>query len=660
MIGQPLIVDGHTLSIVGVTAPGFRGLSPGRRVDITVPMSVMALDTPEFLNDHDGWVGMVIVGRLAPHVRDTEALAAADLVFQRYVEEPENRWSRKVNPGEFRAAALVPAARGTWTLREQYSRPLWISMAMVGVVLLIACANVANLLLARAAARSREVAVRLSLGASRGRLARQLLTESLLLACCGGAAGSLVAMWATGAILSFFSIGPSPVSIDTTLNVRVFAFTTAVVALTGLGFGLVPAITSTRLDLAPTLKATAVTTHPGARRALGKSALAAQVALCVLMVSVATLLYRSLSRLEGFDAGFDRERILLADIDGAALDGADRLRVYADAIERLRRVPGVQAVALSSRTPIDFSSQSRRIDVPGAPQTGPIGSGVSTNLVTPEYLRTFGIAIIGGRGLTDADRQGAPHVAVVSESMATFYFKGSDPIGRSFILGGEKERTTIVGIVEDVRHEYLRVETTPRMVYTPLAQSGVALGGTLGPSRLTMALRSTDNPAGIAATVRGELQGLSNRVLIPYVRTMREQVDATLVPEHLLAALSTAFAAIAVLLACVGLYGVMLYNVARHTREIGIRIALGAVPRAVLYRVLCETVTIAGVGVAFGVSIALATTPMLSTFLFQLAPRDPATLIGTAALLLLVAAAAGFVPARHAAAVNPVTALRNE
>jgi predicted permease len=622
-------------------------------------MSVMALDTPQFFDDHDGWIAHVIVGRLAPNVSLDQALSATDVVFQRFVEEPSNRWVRTANRNSHRSAALVPAARGTAGLRDQYSTPLFVLMTMVAIVLSIACANVANLLLARATTRTREIAVRLSIGAGRLRLLRQLLTESLLLALLGGVAGVLIATFGTGRILSLLAGGPSPLTIDATVNVRVLAFTAAVVLLTGIGFGLVPAFRSTRLDLTSALKEGTVTLRKARRPVIGQPLVVAQIALCVVILAAAALLSRSLANLRGFDAGFDRRNMLLANIDSSNTAVARQgLQPYLDLLGRLRRLPGVQSAALSTRTPIDFSSQVRRIDVRGVAPTP--GQGVSSNVVTPEYFQTFGIRLVRGRGLAEGDRQGAPRVAVVSASMANFYFRGGDPIGETFLLGGDKERTTIVGVVEDVRHEFLRTEMPPKMVYTSLSQSAAALDGSVGvPTTLTVALR-VQSPAALIDDVRREVRASSRDLLVPYVRTMEEQIDATLVPEHLLAALSGAFGAVALALACVGLYGVMSYNVGRQTREIGIRMALGAFPRTVLYGVLRDTFTIAAVGIVVGLLVALAATRALSTFLFDLSPRDPVALVAAAGLLLAVALAAGFVPARHAATVDPVRALRNE
>jgi predicted permease len=658
VIGKTLTVGGQALSIVGVTAPGFAGLTPGRRVDLTLPMSVMALDTPKFFDDHTGWIGLVVVGRLAPDVREAEAAAAVDRVFQEFVAEKENQWVRTINPGSFRSAALVSASRGTWGLRNRYGEPLWILMAMVAVVLLIACANIANLLLAQAGARAREIAVRLSIGAGRARLVRQMLTESLLLAFLGGVVGVTLAAWGTQAILSLIAIGPSPLALDTSLNVRVLAFTAGLVLLTGIGFGLVPAFRSTRLDLTPALKEGAAAGRAPARRTLGNALVVVQVTLCVLIVSAAILLSRSLGNLHGFDAGFHRTNILLANLDlgATAVPPVGRSRLYSDMVERLRALHGVQSVSLSFRTPIDFSSQSMKIEIPGGLPSSP-KRDVTTNTVSPEYFRTFGIALVAGRPLTADDRRGTPRVALVSTGMARFFYGDADPIGRTFTLGTDQEPTTIVGVVKDARHEFLR-PVAPRAVYLPLAQHRAEDGGL--PSQLTVALRTGLDPLDLAATVRNQVRAVDPAAMVPYLRTMEQQIEASLVPERLLATLSAWFAAVSLVLACVGLYGVVSYNVTRRTREIGIRIALGAGPRAVLYRVLRETFAVSTGGVVLGLLIALAATRALSTFLFDVAPDDPATLLATGGLLLVVALLSGLAPAQRAASVDPVQALRNE
>jgi predicted permease len=658
VIGKTLTIRGRPAAIVGVTASGFYGFEPGSHVDITLPMSVRALDDAQFLDDHGGWTGMRIVGRLK--VGESQALAAVDALFQQYMVEPENRWARDAGSTHFKSAALVPAARGDQDLRLRYATALTVLMAMVGVVLLIACANVANLQLARAAARAKEIAVRASIGASRRRLVRQLLTESFLLACCGGALGLLVAVWSTSVILALFETGQNPVLIDVTLNIRVLAFTTAVSVLTGVAFGLVPAFRATRVDLTPALKESGDIATRGRRSTVATTLVVTQIALCVLVISTAGLLVRSLRNLRSLDTGFARHKVLLFNLDlaGPAFSPDRRHTFYADLLDRLRGLPGVESVSSSTRSPIDDTRVLRRIDVPGFQSTE--RHGVSTNVVTPGYFQTFGMRLIRGRGFGAEDRPATPRVAVVGESMARFYFGQSDPIGRTFVLGGEKDATTIVGVVQDVRHERMR-EAPPKMVYTLLAQSASVVtfgGGSAVPQRVSVAIRSQGTPGGLAASVGTEVRGLSRDAMVSYVRTMEQQVDAALVRERVLASLSTGFGLLALALACVGLYGVMSYSVARRGREIGIRIALGASRMTVLQQILRETLAVALAGVALGLGAALAATQIVSRFLFELTPRDPLTLAMAASLLLLTTAVAGFLPARRAAHVDPMQALR--
>jgi predicted permease len=661
VLGQMLTVADRPVTIAGVTGPGFHGLTAGERFQITLPMSVMALTTPRFFDDNESWVGLTIVGRLAAGVRETQALAAVEVLFQRFIQDPANGWVKLTTRDRFRFAALVPAARGTFSLRRQYSKPLWVLVGMVALLLLVACANVAILFLARSADRAREMAVRLSIGAGRGRLIRQLLTESGVLALLGGAAGVMVAIWGTEAILSVFAIGPSPAAIDARVNVHVLAATAAVVLLTGVGFGVWPALRSTRVDLAQSVKDGARAIRGGRRLAGGKALVVAQIALCVVLVTAAGLLSSSLDRLQGFDAGFTRDRMMLADVDitGTGLAPENRLRLFSEMLERIQNVRGVESASLSVRTPIDASSQLRRIAVPGFEAIP--RNGVSSNSVTPGYFQTFGLEVTRGRNFTDADRLGATPVALISQSMARHFFGTADPIGGTFVLGADTEKTVIVGVVEDARHERLRSDTPSRMVYQPLAQIAAGSGGASNvPTDLTISLRTSEDPAVVASNIRNTVRSISKDAVVLYLRTMEQQIDAALIPERLLTRLSGWFAGIALVLACVGLYGVMAYNVSRRRREIGLRMALGDVPRAILSRVLREALAVWAIGVVIGLSIAVAATRLLSTFLFGLTPHDPATLAGATGLLLAVALAAGFLPARQAASIDPVGALRDQ
>jgi macrolide transport system ATP-binding/permease protein len=659
-IGKTLTISDRQVTIVGVTAAGFHGMNAGARYHITLPMSVMALDEPKFFDAYDGWVELSMIGRLALNTTEPQAAAATEALFQQFIQEPKNGWVRQPNRQRFRNAALVPAARGTFFLRRQYGHSLWVLMAMVAALLLVACANVASLVLARAADRGGEIAIRLSIGAGRSRLIRQLLTESVVLALLGGAAGVLVAIWGTGAILSVFAIGPTPAIIDAAINLRVLAVTTAVVLVTAIAVGLIPAFRSTRLDLAPALKDGMLSVHGARRPALGKTLVVGQIALSMVLVTAAILLSRSLQNLHRLDAGFARDHVVLADVDlaGARLAPEVRQRAFADLLERLRGTATVQSASLSTRTPIDFSTQLRRIEVPGF-EAIPL-NGVTSNVVTPGYFQTFGLKLIGGRDISDEDRAGSPPVAVISHAMAQHFFAGGDPIGKTFVLGASGRKTTIVGVVEDARHENLRTASPSRMVYLPMSQLSEGPDGAISvPNQLALAVRTGDDATAVASHVRAEMRSISNDALVRYVRTMAQQIDATLIPERLLTTLSTAFAGVALLLACVGLYGVMAYNVARRRREIGLRIALGAFPAAILRHVLREASIVAVIGILVGLPVALGTMRLLDTFLFELDPHDASTLVATVGVLLCISLVAGLLPARRAATIDPVEALRD-
>jgi predicted permease len=660
VIGQTLLVDGRPTTIVGVTAPGFHGLVSGSRLDISVPMYVRAIGEPTFLSARDGWVSLTLVARRNPDVPLERANAAVDAIFQRYWMEPENEWAREKGAPS-RTGELLPAARGSEQLRENYRTALLVLMAMVALVLLIACSNVANLLLARATVRAREVALRMSIGAGRARLIRQHLTESLLLSLLGGALGLAIAAPASKVILSLLDTGRRAVLLDVSLNARVLIVSAAISIATGIVFGLAPALRATRVDLAPALKDIEVARSRRFRLATGKSLVVAQLALCVVLVATAALLIETLRKLKHIETGFERANIVMFNVEtyNATFTTDRRIAFYSTLQERLQAIPGVSSVSLAKRSPIDMGTERRRFEVPGvAPRAGQ--EGVSGNVVTPGYFQAFGIRVLRGRGFTEADRAGAPNVTVISEAVAKSYFDKVDPLGRTVSLGGEKTAMTIVGIVADVRHERLR-EPPPPMLYTALAQPTESFDGTFGyPGHQTAILRTTADPSTIAASARQIVRDLDPSVPVSYVRSMEQQLDAALMRERLLAHLSGAFGTLALVLAFVGLYGLMSYSVAQRTREIGIRMALGATRPLVLWQVLRETTVVSVVGLAIGMAVAVASTRVISAFLFDLTPRDPATLSIVAALLLGTTLIAGYLPARRAALLDPTRALKTE
>jgi macrolide transport system ATP-binding/permease protein len=654
VLGKTITVNRRVVSIVGVTAPEFSGLTPGTHIDITLPLSFMVLDSEGFYDRRDTWTSMPIVGRIKPGLSVDEARAGLDVLFQQFMAEPENQWIRKRAPEAYSVAELMPADKGSSALRRQYSQALSILMGMVGVVLLIASANVANLLLARSAARAREVAIRLCVGGARWRIVRQFLTESLMLALVGGMLGVLLAMWGTGAILSLFS-GESPLVLSLSPNARVLGFTMAVSMVTGVAFGMLPALKATAIDLTPALKESAERGTARLGWSTGKALVAVQVALCAVVVTVAALFVQTLHNIKTQPTGFEKTDVLLFALDNLGNGFADEeVSGFAtNVINRLREVPGVVAAAASTSIPVHTGGNARVLSIPGVPASAE-DRHAWTNVITPGYFETLGIALVRGRLFTERDGAGAPPVGILNEAFAREYFGDVDPVGRQVGLGAEpKHLTEIIGIVRDAHQTSLR-EPPPRMIYTPLAQSDEP------PSRFTVSVQTVRDPAALASTVRDTVQSIDKDLVIRYLRTMEQQIDNSLVRERLLATLSTGFGLLALVLAVIGLYGVMAYDVTRRAREIGIRMALGARRGTVLRQILRQCLIVAAIGVAIGLAGASLATRTLSTFLFDLSERDPATFAGVALLLLVTTVAAGFVPARRAATLDPVRAIRTE
>jgi predicted permease len=655
VIGKPLVVQGRSVPVVGVTAAGFHGLRPGTRFEITLPLAMLALNEPEFLGAHDTWTGLNIVARSRPGVTEAQAHARVDAALHEYLSLPEQAWVRRNGrvPDGLRLARLLPAGRGTPGLRRQYDRVLTALMGLVGLFLLIACANVANLMLVRTSARAKEVAIRSSLGATRARLVRQFLTESLLLAAAGGAAGLLLSPCVTTAIVTLFRVGYFPVVLDTEPDLRIVAFTCAVSTFTGLAFGVVAAARGTRIQVAPVLNAnSAFTTAGPARLAAGRALAVCQIAICVLLLAATGLLVRSLHNLRTVEAGFNASNVLLFYLDTRGTD-SNLLDLYGGLLERFEALPGVRAVSFSTASPLSNDREERGLLVPGKALPDGLTSAV-TNRVTTGYFDTLAITILRGRGFTPQDTNRSPRVAVVTEAFARAFFGNDDPIGRTLAFRSMPDAlVTVVGVVRDTRHQALR-DPAPRMIYLPLAQADEP------PSLLTAAIATRQAPRTLEAALRENTSRHSSDLVVSYVRTMEEQIDASLVRERVLAALSSGFGLLALVLACVGLYGVVSHGISRRTREIGIRLALGAPRSMVVWHVLRETLAVCAAGVAIGLAAALAGTRLISAFLFGLSARDPFTLAAVIIVLVGTALVAGYLPARGAARIDPAAAIRAE
>ena len=657
MLGKSVQVGAQWVTIVGVTPPGFFGLQVGLPLDITLPMMLVE----QGLQSKQSW-WLSVIGRLAPGATVEQARADLEALWDGYLTEVGMGREKR---GYFSGIALVPAARGANELRQDYSEPLMIVMAIVGVVLLIGCANVANLLLARAAARQNEMAVRLAIGASRGRLIRQLLTEGVVLVTLGAAAGLLFARWGASFLVAVLAGPAERVVLEPHFDLRVLGFTAAVSVATALLFSLAPALRATRVDAAKPAAAGGTATH----NRLGRALVVVQVTLSVLLLCGAALFLRTLHNLNSVPSGFDRDGVLTMEVE-ATVPGrtvtpktpaefrADHARlgaIWSGFIERVREVPGVSSAAVAAMNPLSGWFRGVRIAIHGPVQGPEKGRGVSLNQVTDGYFETTGVRLRAGRLFTPGDRSGALRVAILNETAARAFFGAETPLGRKVNFPGQRvqDEFEIIGVVGDTRYKDLRTPDQP-MAYLPLEQAIdpithaiVSVRGSGDVTRLVPAIR--------AITAENVPGGFVSGIV-----TMEQTVEMSLVRERMLALLATFFAALALILACIGLYGVMAYRVARRTREIGIRIAIGASQQSVVWMMVRETLLLVAIGAALGTLASLAANRYVAGQLFGVTPRDPVAIVVALSVLGIVTMVAGYVPARQASRIDPVRALRAE
>jgi predicted permease len=658
VVGRPVRLNGTVYTVLGVTPPEFSGIAVGRPTEIWIPlaMQVQLERGPSFLEDRNT-MWLRILGRVRGGVSPEQASERTnDLYHRLLLEEAGADVTPETREGIARLTTeLVPFTKGLSRLRERYSKPLLLLMTVVGLVLLIACANVSNLLLARAASRQREVAVRLAVGASRMRLLVQLLTESLILSLLGGGVGLVLAQWTTHLLLGVISAG-GPAPVDVSLDHRVLAFTFGVSLLTALVFGLVPALRATRVDLNSTLKTQNVI--PGGRRRSGRlreTLVISQVAVSLILLVGAGLFLRSLENLRSQEVGFRPGGVLLVDVDpqGGGYTTERLLGLYRDLVSRIEAVPGVESASLSYFSLMTGTRWVSVVSVDGFDPQSRDDRRIEATLVTPGYFETIGAPVLVGRSLDERDREGAPSVAVVNQAFARHFFGEASPTGGRFGLGGEDSSRDIeiVGVVKDQKSHDLWQEA-PRLVYFPVAQSPDYLSSIQVHTRGELAV--------VAPQVRRVIAEAAPELPILAVRTLSEQIERSLRQERLLGQLTGFFGLLALLLASIGLYGVLAYSVSQRTGEIGIRMALGAPRLEVMWMVLRDAMGWVGVGVAIGLVVALGTGRLVSSLLFGLAPADPATILFATAALVLVASVAGYWPARRASRLDPVRALRYE
>src|SRR5580692_5535746 len=647
VVGKTIYLDRIPFTIVGVTPRGFLGVPPEQSSMISIPM---AMHSRLALKDH---TTLDVAARLQPGVAESQAAGRlTDLVRQIAEQEVSSSPSEDRQDLLTQRVDLIPAGRGG--IRE-FSPQLRILMAVVGVLLLIACVNIANLLLARSTVRQYEIATRLALGASRSRVIRQMLTESLMLAGCGGALGFLLSIWATDLLPTLLSYDEIPVN----LNLRILVFTALATVAAGLLFRALPHLRGPRLEFISTLKQGAQRPERPRRGRFARALVVAQVSLSFALLMSAGLFVRTLLKLNSVDPGFRRERILLATMYPTILgyQGEKELNLYQAVLEQARTIPGVEAVSLS-RFHVLQGYWSRSVVLPAQADQKPQSTEVSCNAVAAEFFRTLGVPLLLGRDFNGAETTSSARVAIVSESFARKLFAGANPIGQTFSFKDQSGSVTVIGVVKDVRNRSLRgsdAEHPALASYVPMAQAPPEILG-----QVTLEVRATGDPAALTDALRQRIRAVDKDLTFRKVYTQSWLMDESLSDERALAALTSGFGLVAVLLAGIGLFGVTAYSVAQRTKEIGVRMALGAQRANILGLVMREAMILVVIGLGMGAAGAVMAARLIETQLFNVAPSDPVTIGAALLLMTTVAGIASIVPARRASAVDPMVALRYE
>ncbi len=679
IVGKTLTVNGHNFTIVGVAEKGFQGVDLGNASQVFVPIMMrpqlkpLFNETLDFNNRRTRWVN--VFGRLKPGITRQQAQASLQPYFHGMLEMEVKEKAFNKAAAEIRARFLqnvieaLPGAQGKPHIREMLATPLWVLMALTGGVLLIACANVASLLIARAASRQKEIAIRIAIGAGRFRIIRQLLVESLLLSVAGGVLGLLLAIWTDHVLLAFLPPETLALQLSRTPDLRILLFATAVSMLTGLIFGLAPALQSTQPDVAPVLKDTVGgIVGGGAHVRVRKALVAAQVMLSLLLLIGAGLFIRSLRNLRDLGPGFTLGNLAAFQVD-PSLNSYDTARCklfYRQLTAELNAIPGVRSVGIATVRILEDNESDSWLTIEGYHPKATETPDAYMNWISPGYFATLGVPVLAGRDFTAQDNQTIQHgdkpddtdprVVMVNEKFAKRFFgSAGNAVGRHVGYGidpGTKTDMEIVGVTKDIKYTNLRDEVPVQMFEPYMASNWV--------SGMTVYVRTAMNPDQFFSVVRSKVRGLDANVPVYGMRSMDEQISNSLLIERLIASLSAVFGFLATLLAVIGLYGVMAYTVARRTREIGIRMALGAYQGDVIWMVMREVLWLVSIGIGAGLGAAIALSRFVQTQLYGITGQDPSTIALAGLLLGAVACAAGYIPAIRASRIDTMRALRYE
>jgi len=677
VIGKTLIMNGHNYTIVGVAQKGFDGIELGNTTQVFIPIMMRAQAIPlggmDFKNRRQRWVN--VFARLKPGVSDVQAKASLQPFFHGILEMEVKEAAFNNASAEIREKFLkniidvLPGSQGRSYLRRQLTTPLWVLMAITGGVLLIACANLASLLIARATARQKEIAIRLAMGAGRGRIMRQLLVESLLLSIIGGVLGVLLAIWIDHSLMAFLPADNTGLKLSTTPDLRILLFTFGVSILTGVIFGFAPALQCTRPDVAPTLKdQVGGIAGGGAQVRFRKALVAMQVTLSLLLLVGAGLFIRSLRNLRDLGPGFPTENLVAFNIDPTlnGYNGEQAKAFYRQLTDKINAVPGVRSIGLASMRILEDNEWDNWVTVEGYHPKANETPDPFMNSIGPGYFATLGVPMLAGRDFTVKDTATVQHgekpdslqprMVLVNEKFAKRYFgSGPNAIGRHVGFGIDLNTKTdmeIIGVFKDIKYMNLRDEIPIQMCVPYLASRFV--GG------MTVYVKTSMEADQFFSAVRGKVRELDANLPVYAMRTLDTQISKSLLIERLIASLSFVFGFLATMLAIIGLYGVMAYTVARRTREIGIRMALGAFQKHVVWMVMREVLLLVSIGVLAGIAAAVALTRFVQAQLYGITAHDPMTLAAASLALAAVACAAGYIPAVRASLIDAMQALRYE